>query len=65
MHNKNHYQVKRNRVIKELKLKEVENQKQINKYNHHYGMNFNKINLKTYSINKWRIKNLYKVKKNH
>lgn len=53
MHNKNYNQVKRNKVIKGLKLKEVENQKQIIKYNHHqYGMKFNKINLKTYFINK-------------
>lgn len=65
MHNKNYNLVKRNKVIKGLKLKEVENQKQIIKYNHQYGMKFNKINLKTYFINKWRIKNLYKVKKNH
>lgn len=52
MHNKNYNQVKRNKVIKGLKLKEVENQKQIIKYNHQYGMKFNKINLKTYFINK-------------
>lgn len=51
MHNKNN-QVKRNKVIKGLKLKEVENLKQINKYNQQYGTKFNKINLKIYFINK-------------